>query len=57
MRFLDKWVLKKDFDNNIMINAITCSMLKSPPTSSYDDMDNGVSKSIFLEPKIKHLMK
>ena len=32
-------------------------MLKSPPTSDYDEKENGVSKSTFLEPTIKHLTK
>ena len=40
-----------------MLNVITCSMLESPSTSDGDDMDNGVSKSTFLEPKIQHLME
>ena len=40
-----------------MINTINYSMLESPYTSDYDEMDNGVSKSTLLEPKIKHLTK
>ena len=40
-----------------MINVITWSMLESPSTSDYDEMDNGISKSKNLEPKIKLLMK
>ena len=40
-----------------MINSITCSMLESPSTSYYDDMDNVVSKSIVFEHTIEHLMK
>ena len=32
-------------------------MLKSPSTSDYDDTDNGVYKSTFLELMIKHLME
>ena len=57
MRFLDKLVLKQDFDKKLMIHAITSSMLDSPSTFNYDDMDNGVSKSTVLEPTTKHLMK
>ena len=38
-----------------MIGVITCSILESPYTSYYDDMDNGVSKSIVLGLTIKHL--
>ena len=52
MRFLDKLVLKKDVDKRLMINVINCSMLESPSTSGYDEMDNGVSKSTVLEPTI-----
>ena len=40
-----------------MINAITCSMLESPCTSDYDEINNGVSKSTVLEPTTKQLMK
>ena len=40
MRFLYKLVLKQEFDKKLMINEITCSMLDSPSTSDYDDMDN-----------------
>ena len=40
-----------------MINAIFWSILESPPTSDYDDMDNSVYKSTVLEPTIKHLIK
>ena len=57
MRFLDKLVLKKEFYKKIIINGITCSMLESPYTSDYDDMDNGISKLTVLEPTIKHLTK
>ena len=56
MRFLEKSLLKQ-IDHKLMINTITCSMLESPYTYYYDDVDNGVSKSILLEPTIKHLMK
>ena len=49
--------MRQNFDNKQMINAITCSMLESPSTSDYNDMDNDVSKSKVLEPMIKHLMK
>ena len=48
MRFLDKLVLKHHFDKKLMINEITCSILDSPSTSDYDDMENGVSKSTVL---------
>ena len=41
-RFLDKLIFKQDVDNKSMINVITCSILESPPSSDYDDMDNGV---------------
>ena len=57
MRFLDKLVLKQNFDRNLMINAITCSILKCPSTSDYDEMENGVYKSKVINPTIKHLMK
>ena len=40
-----------------MITAITWSILESPSTSDYDEMENGVSKSTMLEPTIKHLTK
>ena len=52
MRFLDKLVLKK-IDPKLTIKAITCSMLESPSTSDYDEIENGVSKSTVLEPMIK----
>ena len=50
IRFLDKLVLEKKIDQKLMMTAITCSMLESPSTSNYDEMDNGISKSIVLEP-------
>ena len=40
-----------------MINIITCSMLDPPSNSDHNYMDNGVSKSTFLEFTIKHLME
>ena len=40
-----------------MINSIICLMLESPYNYDYYDMENGVSKSKSLKPKIKHLMK
>ena len=43
--------------SEIMINVFTCSILDSPSTYHYDDMDNGIYKSIVLEYTIKHLMK
>ena len=48
MRFLDKLVLEQKFDQKLMINMITCSMLEYPYTYDYDDMENGVYKSTFL---------
>ena len=33
------------------------SILESPSTSDYGDMDNGISKSTALEPTIKNLLK
>ena len=47
MRFLDKLVLKQDFDKKLIINKIDYSILESPSTSDYDDTENGVSKSTF----------
>ena len=44
MGFLDKLVLKKNFDQKLIINYITCSMLEYPYTSGYADMENGVYK-------------
>ena len=44
MRFLDKLVLKRDFDHKLTINKITCSMLEYTSTYDYDEMDTGVSK-------------
>ena len=43
MRFLDKLALKQDFYKKLIINVITCSMLESTSTSSYEYMDNDVS--------------
>ena len=43
--------------NELMINAINCSMLEPPLTSYNNDMDTCVSKSTALEPTIKYLMK
>ena len=40
-----------------MVNAIDGSMLESPWTSEYYDMDSNISKSTFLEPTIKKLNK
>ena len=54
---LDKFVLKQDVDKKLTINAITCSILNFPFTSDDDEMENGVNKSIVLEPTIKNLMK
>ena len=48
MRFLDKLVLKQNFDKKLMINVITSSMLDYPSTSDYYEMENGVSKSTVL---------
>ena len=38
--FIEKLVLKQDFDIKIMINAITCSILDSPSTSEYYETEN-----------------
>ena len=57
MRFLDKLVLRQKSDHKSMINVNTCSMLESPHTYDYDDMENFVSESIVLEYIIKRLMK
>ena len=48
MRFIEKLVLKQYFDNKLMLNVITCSMLEYPSYSDCDDMGNGVSKSTVL---------
>ena len=40
-----------------MVNAIDGSMLESPWTSEYYDMDSNISKLTFLEPTIKKLDK
>ena len=40
--------IKKDVDKKFMINAINCSILKSPYTPDYYNMDNGVYKSTVL---------
>ena len=57
MRFLVKLLLKQDNAKISMINDITWWMLESPYTSDDDKIDNGVSKSIVLEPAKQHLMK
>ena len=36
------------FDQKFMINAMTCSMLESTPTSDYYDMEDDIYKSIVL---------
>ena len=36
---------------------INLTIFEYPSTSYHDETDNGVSKSIVLEPTIKHLMK
>ena len=46
--FLDKLVLKQGVDKKSIINAITCSTLKSPSAFYDDEMDNGVYKSALL---------
>ena len=40
-----------------MVTDITCSMLESPSTYDYNEINTGVYKSTRLEPTIKHLMK
>ena len=57
MRLLDKLLLKQNFDQKLIINAINCSVLDYKPTSDYDEMDNCVYKSTVLEYTMKHLMK
>ena len=54
MRFLDRLVLKHDFDKKLMMNAITCSNFDPPSTFYDDDIYNGISKSMVLEPTIVH---
>ena len=44
MGFLHKFALK-NFDQKLMMNAITSSMLEFPSTSDYDEVENPVSKS------------
>ena len=41
MRFLYKLILKQGIDKKLTINVITCSMLESPSTSDYDEMNMG----------------
>ena len=55
MMLLDKLVLKQDVDNKLILNVITSSILESPSTSDYGEMDNGVLKSTCLERTIKHV--
>ena len=57
MRFLKTLVLKQKFDQELMINKITCSMLESISTSEYDATCNGVSELTVLETIIKQSMK
>ena len=57
MRFLEKLVLKQRGDHKLMINGINWSMLESSSTSEYNEMYYSVSKSLVLQPTIKHLMK
>ena len=45
-RFLDKLVLKQNFDQKLMINYINCSMMDYPSTC--DDTDNVFCKSKVL---------
>ena len=54
MRFLYRLLFKQDVDNKLMINAGTFSMLESPQTYDYDEMENSVSKSNCLEPTINN---
>ena len=44
MSFLEKLVLKQNFDKKLIIIEITSSMLESPSTSDYYEMNNSVSK-------------
>ena len=40
MRFLDKLAPKQDFDQKLMINTIYFSILDSPSTSDYEDINS-----------------
>ena len=42
--FLHKFLLK-NFNQKLMMNEITSSMLNFPSTSDYDEVENPVSKS------------
>ena len=47
-----KVFIEENVDEKLMITEITCSMLESPFTFDYDEMNIWVSKSTHLEPKI-----
>ena len=42
--------IEKNFDQKSLINEITCSVLEYLFTSDYNDIYNGVTKPIVLEP-------
>ena len=44
MRFLNKFLLKQNVDEKLMMNEITCSMLESPSTYDNDEMNTDVYK-------------
>ena len=48
MRFIEKLVLKQEYDNKLMIIQINSSMLESSCTSEYNEMYYSVSKSLVL---------
>ena len=48
MRFIEKLVLKQEYDNKLMIIQINSSMLESSSTSEYNEMYYSVSKSLVL---------
>ena len=56
IRFLEKFLLK-NVDKNLVINAITCSVLEYLFTSDDYEINISIYKSTSLEPTIKHLMK
>ena len=54
--FLHKFLLK-NFNQKLMMNEITSSMLDFPSTSDYDEVKILFLNQTFLEPTIKHLIK
>ena len=49
--------LEKNVDKNLVITAITCSILESLFTSDDYEINISIYKSTSLEPTIKHLMR